>query len=68
MISSFAIYDRWGGNMFLQEHRAAGDLNLFWDGTSKGGPCMPGVYVYRLVAILHNQEKVTRMGDVTLLR
>ena len=54
--------------MFLQENRAPGDAVLFWDGTSKGSPCMPGVYVYRLVAILNNQVKVIRTGDVTLLR
>ena len=68
MISSFAVYDRWGGNMFLQENRAPGDSILFWDGDSKGSPCMPGVYVYRLVAVLHNKDRITRTGDVTLLR
>lgn len=43
MIASFAIYDRWGGYMFLQENHSSDDPILIWDGTSKGNPCMPGV-------------------------
>ena len=54
--------------MFNQDSGLPDDPRLFWDGTSKGKPCNPGVYVFRLVAVLRNLDMIVRVGDVTLLR
>ncbi len=67
-ISSFIIFDRWGGIMFSVENRMPDDPLLFWDGRSKGKPCNSGVYVYQLVAVLSNLERIVRAGSVTLVR
>lgn len=66
-IASIRIFDRWGGLMFSEEDRLPDDPLLFWDGRSKGKPCNQGVYVYQLVAVLSNSEKIVRTGNVTLI-
>jgi gliding motility-associated-like protein len=67
-ISMVAIYDRWGGVMFLMEDRLPDDPQLFWDGRSNGVPCTPGVYVYRIAAVLTNRESIIKTGSLTLVR
>ncbi len=67
-ISSFIIFDRWGGVMFSAENRMPDDPSLFWNGSMLGKSCNPGVYVYKLVAVLSNSEKIVRAGSVTLVR
>ena len=67
-ISMFAIYDRWGGMMFLMEDRMPDDPQLFWDGRSNGMPCTPGVYVYRIAGVLTSRESIIKTGAVTLIR
>jgi hypothetical protein len=50
------------------EDRMSNDPSLYWDGRSKGKPCSPGVYVYQLVGVLSNLEKLVRTGTVTLVK
>lgn len=58
------IYDRWGNLIF--ESR---DQNRGWDGYSESGRLMPtGVYVYKLTLRLSDDQRTTKMGDVTLIR
>lgn len=57
------IFDRWGEKIFETD-----DLQNGWDGTYKGSPASPGVYVYHLRATCYNLEIFTRKGNVTLLR
>ncbi len=56
------IYDRWGSLVF---RTVAGE---HWDGTGKGRPAAPGVYVYSIQFSLWGGEKVERAGSVTLVR
>jgi gliding motility-associated-like protein len=58
------IFDRWGNLVFesLQQNRG-------WDGYDRHGNLMPaGVYVYKLVLRMSNDQRTTQVGDVTLIR
>lgn len=62
-IKSLQVFNRWGGLVWDAE----GDLP--WDGTFKGQPAQPGVYVYLLkyTDVRTNEEKMIS-GDVVLIR
>lgn len=58
------IFDRWGNLVFesLQQNKG-------WDGYDRNGNLMPaGVYVYKLVLRMANDQRTTQVGDVTLIR
>ncbi|HPH46560.1 MAG TPA: PKD domain-containing protein, partial [Chryseolinea sp.] len=57
------VYDRWGELLF-ETHNA----ELGWDGYYKGRLCPQDVYVYKIVAKYENGQKVTRAGDIHLIR
>jgi gliding motility-associated-like protein len=59
----FAVYDRWGINVFESTSQAVG-----WDGTMNGKLLNPGVYVYVLKAECLSGESFTFKGNITLLR
>jgi gliding motility-associated-like protein len=58
------VYDRWGEKVF-----ESNDHHFKWDGTFKGKPMQPAVFVYTVNAIFSN-EKTARLwkGSVTLMR
>lgn len=58
------IFDRWGNLVFESRDRTIG-----WDGYDRDGNLLPaGVYVYKLVLRLSNDQRTTQIGDVTLIR
>jgi gliding motility-associated-like protein len=58
------IFDRWGNLVFESK-----DKNIGWDGYDKDGRLMPaGVYVFKLILRLADDQRETRIGDVTLIR
>ena len=58
------IFDRWGNLMFESKDKTIG-----WDGYTTNGRLVPqGVYVYKTVLKFINGEKITRVGDVTVIR
>lgn len=59
----FRIYNRWGQMVFRSDKPSSG-----WDGTFKGVPQPMEVYGYFLEAEFSTGEKVSRKGDITLLR
>jgi gliding motility-associated-like protein len=59
----FYVYDRWGEKVF--ESTA---LENGWDGTFRGKPMNPGVFVYYVEATFLNGTTSTLKGDVTLIR
>jgi gliding motility-associated-like protein len=58
-----AIFDRWGEKVF-----ETNDIKKGWDGTFKGKPCEPGIYVYYLEATCLGQINYFKKGNVTLIR
>ena len=59
---NFKIFDRWGELIFESTDPAEG-----WDGTFKGKPSNPGVYIYSIRYIDENRLGL-RKGSVTLIR
>lgn len=59
----FAIYDRWGEQLFRTTTLGQG-----WDGTFKGSQLAPDVYAYCLIATCSNGAEYKTTGNVTLLR
>ena len=57
------IYNRWGEVVFETE-----DIDVFWDGTHRGMPLNPGVFVYYMEGHCINEEPFTEEGNVTLVR
>jgi gliding motility-associated-like protein len=59
----FSVYDRWGEKVFETK-----DKDMGWDGTFRGQPCEPGIYVYYLDAYCIGGEHYFLKGNVTLIR
>lgn len=58
------IFDRWGNLVFESLQQTRG-----WDGYDRNGNLVPaGVYVYKLVLRMANDQRTTQIGDVTLIR
>ncbi len=65
---TFDIYDRWGERVFSAADFAINDPNIGWDGTFRGQPLNPGVFVWTLQVewpdgsheTLHGQTMLTR--------
>ncbi len=67
-ILNFEVFDRWGNLVFGVRDPDPGSAQSAWDGTYKGTPLNPGVFVYHLTALLSNNLTVQQKGDVTLVR
>ncbi len=69
-IKKFAIYDRWGDQVFYQNDYVPsnGAQNQAWDGNERGEKAQNGVYVwYCEVEFIDGETKLFK-GDVTLIR
>ena len=67
-VKTFAIFDRWGAEVYREENISGGEPFLGWDGKIRGEDAAIGVYAYFIEAIfLDGSEKVYK-GDVSLLR
>lgn len=68
-ITTFNIYDRWGNEIwgFTDVERQSTN-DQAWDGNSGNGTNLrPGVYTYRLEAVLIDDSVIERVGTVTLV-
>jgi gliding motility-associated-like protein len=59
----WSIYNRWGQKVY-----ESNNLKSAWDGTYKGKLQPTDVYSYTLKVTFSNGQKVTKTGDITLLR
>ena len=67
-IQDFEIFNRWGDIMYKLTNFQPNDPALGWDGTFRGKPLDPGVYVYwAKVKFVDGTVEVFK-GDVTLIR
>jgi gliding motility-associated-like protein len=60
---TFAIYNRWGEKVF-----ETNDVTSCWDGRYKGKLMNTGVFVYYLEATLVSGEKISKKGNISLIR
>lgn len=59
----FKIFDRWGELVFETNDQSVG-----WDGTYKGKPVDPDVYVYHLQVVCFDGQENLIKGNVTVLK
>ena len=62
-LNYFRIFDRWGREVF---HTT--DITNQWDGTVNGSPAPMGVYVWEADGFCTAGQRISRSGNVTLLR
>ncbi|MBS1629064.1 MAG: PKD domain-containing protein [Bacteroidetes bacterium] len=68
VVSRFRIYDRWGELVFDRTNMPVNDKNAGWDGTFKGQPLKPDVFVWVMDANCTNGEHTQSKGDISLIR
>lgn len=57
------IFNRWGEMLFKSKDKTIG-----WDGYYNGKLCPQDVYIYKVNLVFENGRKITRNGDVNLIR
>lgn len=62
------VYDRWGNELFTAAHFPPNDPNVGWDGTYRGKPLDPAVFVFYARVRLINGNLKQLKGGVTLVR
>ncbi len=67
-IQVLRIFDRWGNQLFLNEHFQPNDESEGWDGTFRGQAMNPAVYVWQAVIKFVDGAEEVYSGDVTLYR
>lgn len=67
-ISRLRIYNRWGELMYDVSNFPANDLTYGWDGSFKGQPLKPDVYVWVLEAKCESGAPMMMKGDISLVR
>ncbi len=68
-VISMRVYDRWGELVFAsEENHPASDPSYGWDGSFKGEPVNPGVFVYVVEVLFINGTTEQIGGDVTIVR
>lgn len=67
-VRSLAVYDRWGETLYINENFNPYDGAIGWDGTFKGEPMNPAVFVW--VVEIEYIDGVVELykGDVTIVR
>ncbi len=59
----WVIYDRWGEKVFETTDPKQG-----WDGTYKGAPLDPAVFVYYLKVTCFSGDEITQKGNVAIIK
>ncbi|HLP93256.1 MAG TPA: FG-GAP-like repeat-containing protein [Saprospiraceae bacterium] len=67
-IRTLRVYDRWGELVFERLGFMPNEPTLGWDGSFRGQPQNPGVFVWYTELVLLDGRVVTLKGDVTVLR
>lgn len=68
LVKSFRIYNRWGQQVFERTNFSIEDPGYGWDGTFKGVPVAPDVFVYVAELVCITNEEFTLKGNVMLVR
>ncbi len=67
-IRRLVIFDRWGEEVFLRKNFQPNDDSLGWDGTFRGSPLTPAVFVWAAEVEYVDGEVEVIYGDVTVVR
>ncbi|MBC6994061.1 choice-of-anchor L domain-containing protein [Neolewinella lacunae] len=66
-VESFAIFDRWGNQVFGNQHFLVNDPTAGWDGTYRGKASPPGVYVYSVAVRRYDGRLEVHKGGFILV-
>lgn len=67
-VKRFTVYNRWGELIFDRQGMPVNDPYVGWDGTYKGEPLKPDVFVYIIHATCETGEPIQLKGDISLVR
>ncbi|NNV55857.1 PKD domain-containing protein [Limnovirga soli] len=67
-IKSFMIFNRLGQQVYAIQNTTANKASDGWNGTYKGSPVDPDVYIYMIEIICENNTVIPVKGSITLLR
>lgn len=67
-VLSMLVYDRWGELVFVSSNHPPSDPDYGWDGTFRGKPVNPAVFVYVVEIQFKGGRTETFSGDVTVIR
>ncbi|MFN0033431.1 MAG: FG-GAP-like repeat-containing protein [Saprospiraceae bacterium] len=67
-VRSLRVFDRWGEQVFERLGFLPNAPTLGWDGSFRGQPLNPGVFVWYGEVLLHDGRIVPLKGDVTVAR
>lgn len=68
VVDRIRVYNRWGELIWETRNIQAGEELKGWDGTYKGEPLTPDVYVYIVDATCLNGTPMQLKGDISLIR
>lgn len=67
-INLFAVYDRWGEEVFKTENILVNVAETGWDGTFKGQPMNHGMYIWKAEVTFVDGERLFFSGQANLVR
>ena len=67
-VDRFAVFDRWGDEVFANARFLPNDPSAGWDGQHRGKMMRSAVFVWVLEVTLINGQRLALMGDVAVLR
>lgn len=67
-IKSMKIFNRWGEQLFLRNDFQPNNNGGGWDGTYKGKPLNPDVYIYVIEILCDNNSTLLYKGNIALLK
>ena len=66
-ITSLAIFDKWGNQVFLKNNFLPNIPEQGWDGIWRGKNMQPGVYVYSAFIEFRNGNKINFKGEINIV-
>ena len=68
VVKQFRVFDRWGEMVYEGLDFAINDDRSGWDGSFRGAPMPPGVYIWQLTVEYIDGEQESFSGETTLIR
>ena len=66
-INTLQVFDRWGNQMFRNDDVQPNEERLGWDGSFRGKPMNPAVFVWYAEVLLKDGQVILMKGDVTIV-
>jgi gliding motility-associated-like protein len=67
-VNRMQVFNRWGELVYEKRDFMVNDASAGWNGTYKGKPANPDVYIYLIEFVCNNASIVPYRGNVTLIR